>query len=79
MILSPYGSLAIDWNKGASKTFGYLEKEIIRESIMRLISADRKDEENLILTKIKRGENVQHFETQRITKKGRMHNPLLIE
>jgi PAS domain S-box-containing protein len=60
------------WNKGAERMFGYLEKEMVGTSITRLIPADRLDEENLILQKIKWGENVRHFESLRSTKNGRL-------
>ncbi len=60
------------WNKSAEKIFGYTASEMVGTSIMRLIPADRQDEENQILGKIKRGENVEHFETKRQTKDGRL-------
>ena len=41
---------------------------------MRLIPADRQDEEGEYLEKIKRGESVEHFETLRQTKDGRLIN-----
>ncbi len=65
-------SIITTWNKGAEKIFGYTADEIVGTSIMRLIPADRVDEENLILGKIKRGESVEHFETLRQTKSGRL-------
>jgi PAS domain S-box-containing protein len=43
-------------------------------SILRLIPADRLGEEHQILEKIRRGERVQHFETQRRTKDGWLIN-----
>ena len=60
------------WNAGAEKIFGYLAGEIVGSSIMRLIPLDRQDEEKRILDKIKRGERVQHFETVRQAKDGRL-------
>ena len=45
---------------------------MIGASIMRLIPADRQDEEIQILTKIKHGESVEHFETLRQAKDGQM-------
>jgi PAS domain S-box-containing protein len=60
------------WNKGAEKIFGYNAGEIVGTSIMRLIPAGRQDEEVRILDKIRRGERVEHFETQRQTKDGRL-------
>jgi PAS domain S-box-containing protein len=65
-------SIITSWNKGAEKIFGYTAAEMIGTSIMRLIPADRQDEENFILGKIRRGESVKHFETRRKTKDGRL-------
>ena len=65
-------SMITNWNRGAEKIFGYSANEIVGTSIMRLIPADRQDEENDILGKIKRGESVEHFETRRQTKDRRL-------
>ena len=65
-------SIITSWNKGAERIFGYSASEMIGTSIMRLIPDDRGDEENHILAKIKRGENLEHFETLRKTKDGRL-------
>ena len=62
------------WNKGAEKIFGYTTVEMVGTSIMRLIPADRKDEENHGLENIKRGKSVEHFETLRQIKDGRLIN-----
>jgi PAS domain S-box-containing protein len=62
-------SIITSWNKGAEKIFGYTASEMVGKSIVRLIPKDRQGEENQILGKIKRGENV-HFETLRQTKEG---------
>ncbi len=60
------------WNKGAERIFGYSAEEMVGSSIMRLIPANRADEETAILGRIRRGESVDHFETVRQTKSGRM-------
>jgi len=62
------------WNKGAEKIFGYTPREILGNSVLRLIPADRRSEESRILRKIRHGESVQHFETLRQTKRGRLIN-----
>jgi PAS domain S-box-containing protein len=67
-------SIITSWNKGAEKIFGYAAGEMVGTSIMRLIPPDRQDEENHILGRIKNGERVEHFETLRQTKDGRMIN-----
>ena len=64
-------SIITSWNKGAEKIFGYSAEEMVGTSIMRLIPAGRHDEENHILTKIRNGESVNHFETVRQTSDGR--------
>ena len=58
------------WNKAAEKTFGYTAEEIIGEPVLTLIPNDRKDEEVEILSKLRRGERVEHYETVRVRKDG---------
>lgn len=65
-------SIITSWNKGAERIFGYTAAEMVGTSILRLIPADRRDEENLIIGKIRQGECVEHFETLRQTKDGRL-------
>jgi PAS domain S-box-containing protein len=60
------------WNRGAEKIFGYAASEMIGTSITRLIPADRQHEEHEILERIRRGQSVEHFETMRQNKHGRL-------
>jgi len=60
------------WNRGAEKIFGYLAGEIMGTSILRIIPAQRAGEEDYILARIRLGERVEHFETQRQTKAGKL-------
>ena len=60
------------WNKGAEKVFGYTRKEMVGRPINVLFPADRKNEEPAILERIKRGEFVDHYETKRRRKDGRL-------
>jgi two-component system cell cycle sensor histidine kinase/response regulator CckA len=62
--------IVTSWNKGAAKIFGYTAAEMLGTSIMRLIPDDRRDEEKLILGKIRLGASVEHFETHRRAKDG---------
>lgn len=59
------------WNKGAETIFGYAPEEMIGTSVMRLIPPSRSDEEEVILSRVRRGESIEHFETERRTKDGR--------
>jgi PAS domain S-box-containing protein len=64
-------SIITSWNFGAERIFGYTADEMIGTSIMRLIPPDRQAEELQILTRIRRGERFDHFETIRLAKDGR--------
>ena len=58
------------WNKGAEAIFGYSEKEIVGKNIRQLIPKDRWIEEDYILSKIEKGEKVEHYKTIRKKKNG---------
>ena len=58
------------WNRGAERVFGYMEAEMIGKSITTIIPSDRLNEETEVLTRIRRGESVDHFETIRQRKDG---------
>jgi PAS domain S-box-containing protein len=58
------------WNQGAERLFGYTAEEVIGKPITILIPADRLDEEPRILTQLRRGERVEHFDTVRQRKDG---------
>ena len=60
------------WNRGAERLFGYSAQETIGRSITIIIPSDRLDEEQHILDTLKRGERVDHIETKRRTKDGRL-------
>jgi PAS domain S-box-containing protein len=59
------------WNPGAVKLFGYTSVEAVGRSMRMLLPPERANEETDILTKIGRGESVDHFETVRVRKDGR--------
>jgi PAS domain S-box-containing protein len=67
-------SIITSWNFGAERIFGYTSDEMIGTSIMRLIPPDRQEEEQEILSRIRRGERFDHFETIRLAKDGRQIN-----
>ena len=58
------------WNRGAERIFGYTEGEAIGQPITIVIPEDRVGEEREILTRIRRGERIEHFETIRRRKHG---------
>jgi PAS domain S-box-containing protein len=58
------------WNQGAERLFGYKAEEAIGKPVTMLIPTDRLDEETTILTRIRRGERIDHYETRRRRKDG---------
>jgi PAS domain S-box-containing protein len=61
-----------DWNQSAERIFGYKPKEIIGKSVLTLIPKDRQSEEQKILRTISRGESLDHYETVRRRKDGKL-------
>jgi PAS domain S-box-containing protein len=60
------------WNTSAERIFGYTSQEMIGTHITRIVPTDRLDEEPKILERLKKGDRIDHFETKRITKDGRL-------
>ena len=60
----------LSWNQGAERLYGYTCQEIIGRPISMLLPPDRPHEVEEILRKLKRGEEIAHFETVRIRKDG---------
>lgn len=58
------------WNPAASRLYGYSSEEAIGQHISLLIPADHKNEEQEILARVRRGERVETYETERIRKDG---------
>ena len=63
--------VVMTWNAGAERLFGYSAAEMIGQSILRIIPADRAEEEADILRRLRAGGHIKHFETVRRTKDGR--------
>lgn len=59
------------WNEAAERIYGYTAAEAIGRSATMLNPPDRKNEVAQLLQRIRRGERVHHYETERMRKDGR--------
>jgi PAS domain S-box-containing protein len=64
--------IVTSWNGGAETLFGYPAAEAIGRSITLIIPPERLPEEQDILARLRRGEAIEHFETERVAKDGRL-------
>jgi PAS domain S-box-containing protein len=61
----------LSWNMGAEKIYGYSSQEITGQPISLLIPPAQSHELPLIVEKLRNGEHIEHFETQRVRKDGK--------
>ena len=60
------------WNKGAQRIFGYTADEVIGKPVTILIPKGHEDEEPAILARLRAGKRIEHYETTRVRKDGRL-------
>ena len=65
-------SIIRSWNKGAELIFGYTASEAVGKSIRMLIPQAQQAEEDMILSRLRAGERIDHFVTVRQRKDGRL-------
>ena len=58
------------WNAAAERLFGYTAKQAVGRHISLLIPADRTDEEERIINRLRTGEQIEHFDTVRVRSDG---------
>jgi PAS domain S-box-containing protein len=59
------------WNAGAARIFGYQAQEMVGQNILKIIPPDLQDEEVEIVSRLRAGERIDHYETVRVAKDGR--------
>jgi PAS domain S-box-containing protein len=62
--------IVASWNRGAEEIFGYTAEEMIGRSIHAIAAPARPNEMNEILDRIRQGERIEHYETERRRKDG---------
>jgi len=63
-------SVIRSWNAGAQRLFGYTAEEAVGRPVTLIIPPERLDEEQEILSRLARGERIEHYETVRVAKNG---------
>ena len=77
IIAKTLDGIVTSWNPAAERMYGYSSKEMLGHSIDRLSPKSRTGEIMLILARIKAGQPVEHFETERVRKDGAVFPVLL--
>ena len=70
IISKDLNSIVLTWNRAAERLFGYLAAEIVGKSIRIIIPDDRQQEEDIVLSRVRAGLRVDHYETIRRRKDG---------
>jgi PAS domain S-box-containing protein len=72
IISKDVNGIITSWNHGAEQLFGYKAQEVVGRPILILIPEDHQDEEPHILERVRRGERIEHYETIRQRKDGKL-------
>lgn len=62
----------ISWNHGAEKVYGFSEEEALKINISEIIPEHKREEIAVVVERLKKGKNIDLFDTQRLTKDGRL-------
>jgi PAS domain S-box-containing protein len=62
--------IVTSWNPAAERLYGYSAEEAVGQHVSFIVPPDHKDEEMVILERVKRGERLDTYETERIRADG---------
>ena len=62
----------VSWNRGAERIYGYRAGEVLGKHISIIAPPEKQSEIDDIMEKLRRGEQIRHFETQRMKKDGKI-------
>ena len=75
-VLDLHGNF-IAWNKGAEKIYGYTEEEALKMNIVEVIPEGQEKDALNFINQIASGQILQSYETQRVSKKGKIFDILI--
>ncbi|MBI5668135.1 MAG: PAS domain S-box protein [Chloroflexi bacterium] len=64
--------IILSWNTGAERMYGYSAHEIVGRPVNTLVPPDYPDDVPMLMARIRRGERIDHYETRRCRKDGRV-------
>jgi PAS domain S-box-containing protein len=64
--------IVTSWNEGARRLFGYTAEEMLDQPVSKIIPLEHSEAEAQMLTRLRQGEQVEHYETVRRHKDGRL-------
>jgi PAS domain S-box-containing protein len=70
IISKDLNGIVTSWNTRAERMFGYTADEIVGKPIITIIPPELRQDEDMILSKIRNGQRIDHFETVRLRKNG---------
>ena len=73
IISKDVNGIITSWNAAAERMFGYRASDAIGQSIRIIIPARRQSEEDVVLSRIRLGQRVEHFETGALPARRRAH------
>jgi PAS domain S-box-containing protein len=71
ILLDMWGNI-LAWNHGAEKIYGYPEAEALKMNILSIVPESEKAPDKEMMDRLRRGEVVRSFETERVTRDGRV-------
>ena len=72
IISKDLNGIVTSWNEAATRILGYTEDEIVGQSVLKLIPEDLQSDEPVILSRVRAGERIEHFDTIRRSKSGEL-------
>jgi len=70
IISKDLNGIITSWNRAAERIFGYMAGEAIGRPVTIIIPPERRNEEQVVIARIRSGKSVEHFETVRVRKDG---------
>lgn len=67
-------NIITSWNAGAARIFGYTVEEAVGQPMTLIVPEEYRSEEEVIFSRVLKGERIEHFETVRKTRDGRRLN-----